>query len=421
MLGGWISAFKEIDNQGKSEYEMHIEKAENYMDRELYQKAIEEYKEANSIHDTEEIWNAMLEAYEKRYRESTKIYNDYLESAKSASSLYKDNVDYLITVANLYLMRDEYTSAYETLNQAVEDGLNDEKVNELLEKVKYSYELKWKTYSGYRSCLNGYYAVNDMGNWAYIEEDGSETDFENLLFAGSVGEDGVRVIQNDIRTELIDTHEVVQGILDFEPVDVGIYAEGLIPIKEQKGYSYYNLLGDKQFGKYDQAGTFVDGEAAVKQGNEWFLVDENGKKVSNDVYEDIVLHADQSHVKNKTMLVKENGSYHFINSKGKEFGKYSGVDIITDDELIAVCIDGKWGFVNLEGKEMIPPTFIEAKSFSNGLAAVSDGKYWGFINEDGDLVIDYQFLDVDYFNAEGTCMVESGMDTWQLLSLYIEQ
>ena len=70
---------------------------------------------------------------------------------------------------------------------------------------------------------------------------------------------------------------------------------------------------------------------------------------------------------------------------------------------------------------MIPPTFIEAKSFSNGLAAVSDGKYWGFINEDGDLVIDYQFLDVDYFNAEGTCMVESGMDTWQLLSLYIEQ
>lgn len=420
VIGGWVLAFNETNNGGKSEYEKHMELAEEYMERKLYQKAIEEYKKANSINNTEESWDLMLTAYEKRYRESTKIYSDYLNSAKKASSSYKKNIDYLLTVANLYLKRDEYTAAYKALDKAVEEGIDDEQVNELLMQVKYAYELNWKSYSGYRTCINKYYAVNDRGNWSYIKEDGTDTDFKNLLLAGIVGEDGVRVIRNDIRTELVDTDEVVQGILDFSPEDVGVYAEGLIAVKGTEGYAYYNLLGDKQFGNYDQAGTFTDGEAAVKQGNKWFLVDEKGNKVSDKVYEDIVLQADQSHIKNEMMIIKQEGYYYFVNKKGKKIGKYSDVDIITDDELVAVCVEGQWGYVNLEGEEIIPPVFANAKSFSNGLAAVFDGEYWGFINEEGKLVVDYVFLNADYFNSKGKCMVETGEDVWQLLSLCVE-
>ena len=421
MVGGWSLAITATDNGGESDYEKHLVTAEDYMERKLYQKAIEEYKEANSVNNTEESWDFMLSAYEKRYQESTKIYSDYLDAAKKASSSYQENVDYLLKVANLYLIRNEYTSAYKVLNKAVEEGIYDEQVDKLLMKVKYAYELPWKSYSEYRSCTNGYYAVNDMGNWSYIKENGTETEFENLILAGSVGEDGIRVIQNDLRTELIDTDEIVQGILDFEPQDVGIYSEGLIAIKDSTGYDYYNLLGDKQFGQFDQAGAFTDGEAAVKKGNEWFLVDNKGEKVSKHVYEDIVLLEDQSHVKDEVMLVKEDGSYHFLNKKGKIIGNYSNVDKITNDELVAVCIEGKWGYVNLKGEEIISPSFVDAKSFSNGLAAVSNGKLWGFINTDGELVIDYTFLDADYFNSEGKCMVETGTDIWQLLSFYVEQ
>lgn len=91
------------------------------------------------------------------------------------------------------------------------------------------------------------------------------------------------------------------------------------------------------------------------------------------------------------------------------------------DNMIAVCKDGKWGFVDLEGKEIIAPKYKDAKSFSNGLAAVSDGEKWGFIDSAGNLVIDYLFYGGDYFNDEGCCMVETGQGTtWQLISLYIK-
>ena len=43
----------------------------------------------------------------------------------------------------------------------------------------------------------------------------------------------------------------------------------------------------------------------------------------------------------------------------------------------------KWGYINKEGKIMIPAVLEEAKDFSEGLAAVKrDGK-WGYINTKG--------------------------------------
>lgn len=418
IVGGWLTALLDADNGKTEEYNAHIEMAEKYIERGLYQKAIEEYDAALLVKNTEELWTAKLDAYAKRYEESTKIYDDYLSAAQSAVSYYSKNEDYLLTLANLYLVRDEYTSAYRTLSNAVENGINSEKAEALLMEVKYSYEINWKAYTGYRTCVNDFYAVSETGVWTYIEEDGSDTDFEQLVFAGAVGEDGIRVIQDKERAHLIDTNEVVQGIFNFEPTDAGLFSEGLVAVRNEDSYSYYDSLGNKQFGEYDEAGTFTNGQAAVKKGEEWFLIDSKGNKVSDAAYDDIVLHADGSHLKEGVMIARKDGSYKFYKD-GKASGSYTDVDIITDDKIIAVCKDGKWGFVDLEGNEVIAPSYAEAKSFSNGLAAVSNGEYWGFIDSAGTLVIDYTFFGADYFNSEGCCMVETGANTWQLLSLYI--
>lgn len=402
------------------EYKAHIEMAEEYISRGLYQKAIEEYDLALEIKNTEEVWTAKLDAYEKRYAENTKAYDDYLNAAQSAVSYYSENVDFLMTLANLYIVREEYSSAYKTLKNAVDNGIEDKKVDSLLLKVKYAYEVKWKAYTGYRTCVNGFYAVSETGVWTYIEENGRDTGFTQLSFAGPVGESGIRVIKNKVRASLIDTKEIVQGILKFAPKDAGVYSEGLIAILNDSSYSYYDSLGDKQFGAYTQAGAFIDGQAAVQQNNKWFLIDKEGKKVSDDTYEDIILHANGSHLSNGVMIAKKDGTYKFYKD-GKSFGGYSDVDIITDDNLIAVCKNGKWGYVDLEGKEIIAPSYTDAKSFSNGLAAVSNGEYWGFIDSNGTLVIDYRFVDADYFNSEACCMVATGENNWQLISLYITE
>lgn len=416
---GWGTALLDSGNGGTKEYDDHIAMAKEYIERGLYQKAIEEYDAALSIKNTEEVWTAKLEAYANRYDENTKVYKDYLSAVQSAVSYYSENTDYLMTLANLYIIRDDYVSAYKVLNNAIENGVENEKVDNLFWEVKYSYEIEWKAYTGYRPCVNGQYAVNETGVWRYIEEDGTDTEFEQLVFAAPVGESGIRILQDKERTLIIDSKEVIQGILDFEPKDAGVFSEGLVAICDENSYSYYNSLGDKEFGDYTQAGTFINGQAAVQQGDKWFLIDNKGEKVSEKTYEDIILHMDGAHLKNGVMIAKEDGTYKFYKDE-QVLGSYSDVDIITDDNMIAVCVDGKWGYVDLDGNEVIPPTYIEAKSFSNGLAAVSNGEHWGFINTDGVLVIDYIFYGADYFNSEGYCMVETGKEAnYQLISLYI--
>ena len=112
----------------------------------------------------------------------------------------------------------------------------------------------------------------------------------------------------------------------------------------------------------------------------------------------------------------------------ESIGKFENVSFVTNDCMIAVCENGKWGFIDLQGEFVIEPQYICARSFSNGLAAVYDGNAWGFIDTDGKLAIPYQFIDVGAFAESGYCLVISEQkideDTkekityWQLIALY---
>ena len=55
--------------------------------------------------------------------------------------------------------------------------------------------------------------------------------------------------------------------------------------------------------------------------------------------------------------------------------------------LIRVNLDGKYGFVNKAGAQLIPYNYDEAGTFCDGVSRVKlNGKY-GFIDESGTLVI----------------------------------
>ena len=50
-------------------------------------------------------------------------------------------------------------------------------------------------------------------------------------------------------------------------------------------------------------------------------------------------------------------------------------------------VDGKWGFINEQGKVVIKPQFDDVGWFSEGLCAVEINGKWGFINKKGTIVI----------------------------------
>lgn len=58
-----------------------------------------------------------------------------------------------------------------------------------------------------------------------------------------------------------------------------------------------------------------------------------------------------------------------------------------NEELAAVNINEKWGFINAQGQEIIPPQYQKVSDFSEGLAAVKKEEAWGYIDKQGKMVI----------------------------------
>ena len=59
--------------------------------------------------------------------------------------------------------------------------------------------------------------------------------------------------------------------------------------------------------------------------------------------------------------------------------------------------EGWYGFINKNGKEVIPCQYEEARDFSDGLGAVSGKGGWGYIDKNNNVVIPFFFEDADDF------------------------
>ena len=78
---------------------------------------------------------------------------------------------------------------------------------------------------------------------------------------------------------------------------------------------------------------------------------------------------------------------------------------LNGQELIPMKKQGWWGYVDEKGKFVIPPKFLEAQNFSDGLAAVVLDFYWGFIDKKGTLIIPFRYQVAKSF-SEGMAAVK---------------
>lgn len=95
--------------------------------------------------------------------------------------------------------------------------------------------------------------------------------------------------------------------------------------------------------------------------------------------------------------IKYNFGYQFLPRFEIERTKYHYSKGYSEG-LIRVKI-GKWGFIDINGKTVIPTVYNEAKNFSAGLAAVRRGQKWGFIDTKGTTVIPFKYKDVTSFTG----------------------
>lgn len=119
---------------------------------------------------------------------------------------------------------------------------------------------------------------------------------------------------------------------------------------------------------------------------------------------------------NDLLAVQVNDKWGFINSKGDLVitPQYDDCYYGYTDEsptLIAVQSDKKWGYIDTSGTLVIPYKYDNAYSFCNGRAVIKDGEKYGFIDEKGMTVISAQFDDAFSFGDNELACVKVN-DKW---------
>lgn len=409
-LVGWISMTSQVVSE-KSTHNEYIAQADEWANMGLYQRAVANYKLAIAEDPALELYEKAVVCYTKRYAEAPEdTLDELVEFLEEAVSLYPAHEAFVDELVMFYTMDSNYAGIYSCVTNAVANGYDAAKAEPVLLFARYAFELRRNEFTGLKQSSGVYYAAARNNNWnLFTIEDGYlfSMEYENMSAPSA---EGVCVVfGNDAR--LVDATGLVMGIFGEPVEDAGIYAEGLIPVSVAGKYAYYDEFAAKQFGDYDMAGTFQNGVAAVQQSGQWTLVDTQGNAVS-DSYSRIILDNMGRYLIGETMLVQTAaGQYSILDAKQKVLSSFTcdDADILTEDGLIAVCVGGKWGFVDLEGNTVLTPAYEQARSFSNGLAAVCQEGKWGFIDPQGNLVIDYQFADVGYMNAEGYCPVRTDL------------
>lgn len=115
--------------------------------------------------------------------------------------------------------------------------------------------------------------------------------------------------------------------------------------------------------------------------------------------------------------VKKDGKVGYVNKDGVEIIKLQYDDGLTFNEgYAAVMKDSKWGFLDSTGKIITAPVYSDALSFNNGLAAVSKNNVYGYINTSGEVAIPFEFSNARSF-SEGLAPAANAKKYWGFIDV----
>ena len=163
--------------------------------------------------------------------------------------------------------------------------------------------------------------------------------------------------------------------------------------------------------KFNEVGEFIGDIAPIKTAKRWGLINRKGQVIVEPTFDELgqFFYSYFSGNDSKLVaLVKNGDNIGFIRTNGKMVNEYDNIGSFNRHGLALVSKDGKSGFINQTGKEIIPLVYDDIGSFNrHGLALVSkDGKS-GFIDQTGKEIISLPSV-IDFFN-----MIEVNKDRKQ--------
>ena len=149
----------------------------------------------------------------------------------------------------------------------------------------------------------------------------------------------------------------------------------------------------------------------VFKDNKWGVIDSNGETIISPSYEEMIIIPDS---KKDVFICTYNVNYETgeyktkaLNYKNNEiFKDYEQVEAIQNSDsnnnlwyesnVLRVKKDGKYGLINLDGKQLLNAEYEEITAVSgikNSLKIKKDGKY-GIVNDEGTIIVENKYADI---------------------------
>ncbi len=134
---------------------------------------------------------------------------------------------------------------------------------------------------------------------------------------------------------------------------------------------------------------FKNGFAVIKINGKQGLIDKTGKQVIPCEYTSLLIESSSKTLVKVGKYENNKTVYGVLTTQNKLVIPIENNAILIDGNLVAVRKDTKWGLMDAEGKQLIPPNY---KSFQlypeDGVARIDDGVKYGFIDLKGNMIFD---------------------------------
>ena len=209
-------------------------------------------------------------------------------------------------------------------------------------------------------------------------------------------------------TTLMGCKPKVVGCVDINTCN--IFTNGLLAVEKDSKWGYINTTGKEKIAfEFERAYAFYNDTAIVRVDGKFQLINSKGKTLLDKAYDAL-----SWDVNTGLLWYKDDATYGLMKPNGSKlteptFDAYRQFS----SGVAAVKKGSTWGYINGQGKLEIDYMYEDASSFSNGLAAVRKTGEYGYINIRNKTVIDFQYQDANSFDSYGRAIVttKSGDDT----------
>jgi hypothetical protein len=135
-------------------------------------------------------------------------------------------------------------------------------------------------------------------------------------------------------------------------------------------------------------------------------LDEFLQIIIQPIFETYPNYQNYSNFKNGLAKVKKNGKIGLIDLKGKTFVPFNYIELGSISNYISFNKNGKWGYFDEMGKEVIKPSYDYAESFTKGIGIVTKDSLTGIIDIKEKFIIPNAYSTIEWI--EGTDFLKVG-------------